>query len=58
VPPKRRKHPVLQRYQVEIRGTQYFVMDTKRHAIVAGPFRGRIKAQEHADQLEKRRPSG
>jgi len=33
------------------------VIDTANRAIVGGPFRDRITAQEKADQLERRRPS-
>jgi hypothetical protein len=50
-------NPVLQHYQVEIRGNSYYVIDTANRAIVGGPFRDRITAQEKADQLERRRPS-
>jgi len=42
---------------VDIRGNQYFVIDTANGAIVGGPFKDRIKAQEKADRLEKSRPS-
>jgi hypothetical protein len=41
---------------VEIRGNQYYVIDVANWAIVGGPFRDRITAQEKADQLEMRRP--
>jgi hypothetical protein len=53
MPPRRRKHPVLQKYQVELRGNSYWIVDTRRHGLVGGPFRSRIKAQERADALER-----
>jgi hypothetical protein len=50
------RNPVLQHYQVEVRGNQYFVIDTKNVALVGGPFKSRTAAQEKADTLERRRP--
>ena len=56
MPRSDRYNPVLQHYQVEIRGNQYYVIDTANRAIVGGPFRSRNAAQERADALEMRRP--
>jgi hypothetical protein len=53
MPPRRRRNPVLTRYQVEIKGRRYYVRVTKRGATVAGPFKGRIAAQRRADELER-----
>jgi hypothetical protein len=50
----RRKNPVLQRYQVELRGHQYYVLDTKTRATVGGPYKKRTSAQDKADQMERR----
>jgi hypothetical protein len=52
----RRKNPILQHYQVEIRGNSYYVIDTTNSALVGGPFKSREAAQRRADELEKRRP--
>jgi hypothetical protein len=49
----RRKNPVLQKYQVEVRGSQYYVVNTKTHVTVGGPYKKREAAQEKADQLER-----
>jgi hypothetical protein len=54
----RRRDPVLHWYQVEIRGNSYYVIDTRRHALVGGPFKSRIRAQHRADELERRVPHG
>jgi hypothetical protein len=45
---------VRQRFQVELRRNQHWVIDTKRRGLVAGPFKSRIKAHERADALERR----
>jgi hypothetical protein len=58
MPPRRHRNLVLQRYQVEIRGNSYFVICTRRHALVGGPYKSRIKAQERADELERRMAHG
>ena len=50
----KRKDPVLQKYQVEQRGQQYFVVDTKTGATAGGPFKTRSAAQERADALDRR----
>jgi hypothetical protein len=49
----RKKNPVLQKYQVEVRGNQYYVINTKTHVTVGGPFKTRDAAQNRADQLER-----
>lgn len=49
----RRKNPVLQKYQVEVRGNQYFVINTHTHITAGGPFKTRDAAQKRADQLER-----
>jgi hypothetical protein len=55
MPTRRKKHPVLQNYQVEIRGNQYYVIHTtKGRALSGGPFKTREAAQRRADELEKR----
>jgi hypothetical protein len=43
----------LQRFQVELRANSYYVINIKTHAISAGPFKSRIRAQERADALER-----
>jgi hypothetical protein len=50
----RRKDPVLQRYQVEVRGGRYYVRDTKNDILAGGPYTKRETAQRRADDLEKR----
>jgi len=52
----RKKNPVLQKYQVEVRGNQYFVVNTKTHVTAGGPFKTREAAQHRADQLERTSP--
>jgi hypothetical protein len=54
MPRRRRRNPILQNFQVELRANQFFVIDTKTRALVAGPFKSRIGAQERADELERR----
>jgi hypothetical protein len=49
----KRRNPLLQRYQVEVRGSYYYVVDTTTKATVAGPFKAREPAQRQADNLEK-----
>ena len=53
-----RKHPfprqLSQRFEIELRGHQYYVVDTKTDATVGGPFRKREKAQQKADEMERR----
>jgi hypothetical protein len=39
-------------------GNSFYVIDTKRHALVGGPFKSRIRAQHRADELERRVPHG
>jgi hypothetical protein len=57
VPARRRNpNPVLQLYQVEIRGNQYYVLNVQTRAISGGPFKTREEAQKRADELEKRSP--
>jgi hypothetical protein len=53
MPARHRRNPVLQTFQVEIRGDKYYVINTKTRALSAGPFKSRIKAQERADKLER-----
>jgi hypothetical protein len=52
MPPRDSSNPVLQRYQVEIRGNFSYVTDTKRHTLVGGPYKSRIRAKARADQCE------
>jgi hypothetical protein len=54
--PAERNPPVLQRFQVEVRGGRYFVIDTERKVVVAGPFVHRMRAQAEADRLERNAP--
>lgn len=54
--PKQRKNPVLQRYQVQIKGNLYYVINTANGMTVAGPYESRIAAQDRADQLERTNP--
>jgi hypothetical protein len=53
MPLRRRRNPVLQRYQVELRGNSYWVINTRHHGVIGGPFKTRQKAQERADTLER-----
>jgi hypothetical protein len=41
----KRRNPILQRFQVEVRGSYYYVVDTTTKATVAGPFKARDSAQ-------------
>ena len=54
--PKRRKNPVLQHYQVEIKGNLYYVINNDNGMVVGGPYESRVAAQDRADQLERMNP--
>jgi hypothetical protein len=54
---KERYQPVLTRYQVEQRGGQFFVIDTDRKVVAAGPYLHRTRAQHEADRLERNAPA-
>jgi hypothetical protein len=41
------------RYQVDLRGAQYFVFDTHTHMTMGGPYPDRIRAQQQADSLNR-----
>jgi hypothetical protein len=47
---------VLQRFQVQLRSGQFYVMDTERHVTAAGPYQHRTRAQHEADRLERNAP--
>jgi hypothetical protein len=61
----RKKHPskkpqqtrerglAFERYQVDLRGAQYFVFDTHTHTTMGGPYPDRIRAQQQADSLNR-----
>jgi hypothetical protein len=41
------------RYQTDLRGAQYFVIDTHTRMTSGGPFPDRIRAQSTADALNR-----
>jgi hypothetical protein len=41
------------RFSVELRGRQYFVIDVNTGMVFGGPFPDRVTAQEKADALER-----
>lgn len=42
------------RFQVQVRGTGFVVIDSRTGLIAAGPFADRVRAQAAADELERR----
>jgi hypothetical protein len=56
--PKESYQPVLQRFQVQVRGARYYVVDTQRGVTAGGPYVHRSRAQAEADRLERNAPAG
>jgi hypothetical protein len=48
--------PVRTRFQVRVRGSQFFVVDVETGATVAGPYVHRTRAQHEADKREAAAP--
>jgi hypothetical protein len=41
------------RYQTDLRGKQFYVIDTHTHMTTGGPYPDRVRAQQQADALNR-----
>jgi hypothetical protein len=50
---QRKRGQAFDRYQVDLRGKQFFVVDTRSGMTMGGPYVDRIRAQAQADLLNR-----